>query len=113
MSHSPDTDAQGGSEATLGSYSVGFILAIILTAIPFAVVGFGLLPRPEALITVGVTAVIQILVHLYFFLHLDVSREHLANTMTGVFTALIMAVLVGGTIWLFYSLNYRTMMGGG
>lgn len=113
MSHSPSTDAHGGSEATLGSYTIGFILAVILTVIPFSVVGFGLLPRTGALITVAVTAVIQILVHLYFFLHLDVSKEHRANTMTGAFTALIMAVLVGGTIWLFYSLHYRTMVMGG
>lgn len=113
MSNSPASDARGGSEATLGTYSVGFILAVVLTVIPFAVVGFGWLPRTGALITVGVTAVIQILVHLYFFLHLDVSREHRANTMTGIFTAIIMAVLVGGTIWLFYSLHYRTMVMGG
>ncbi|HET7314764.1 cytochrome o ubiquinol oxidase subunit IV [Salinisphaera sp.] len=113
MSHSPSPDAKGGSEATLGTYSVGFILAIVLTVIPFAIVGFGWLPRTGALIAVGVAAVIQILVHLYFFLHLDVSREHRANAMTGVFTALIMAILVGGTMWLFYNLHYRTMIMGG
>lgn len=110
MSHSPTTDTQGGSEATLTSYSIGFFLALVLTVIPFAVVGFGLLPRTGALITVGVAAVIQILVHLYFFLHLDVAREHRANTMTGLFTAIIMVILVGGTMWLFYSLHYRTMV---
>lgn len=113
MSHSPSTDAHGGSEATLSSYTIGFVLAVILTVIPFGVVGFELLPPTGALITVAASAVIQILVHLYFFLHLDVSREHLASTMSGAFTALIMALLVGGTIWLFYSLDYRTMVMGG
>lgn len=110
MSHEPAHDAQGGSEATLTSYSIGFVLAIILTIIPFAVVVFDLLGRGGALLAIGITAVIQVLVHLYFFLHLDVSREHRANTMTGIFAAIIMAVLVGGTIWLFYSLHYRTML---
>lgn len=113
MSHSPITDAKGGSEATVTSYSIGFGLAIVLTVIPFAIVGFGLLPRAGALIAVGIAGVIQVLVHLYFFLHLDASREHRAKTMTGIFTALIMGVLVGGTIWLFYSLHFRTMVMGG
>lgn len=114
MSHSsPAEDAKGGSEATLPTYATGFVLAIVLTVIPFAFVAFGVLSRTGTLIAIAVTAVVQILVHLYFFLHLDVSREHRANTMTGIFTALIMAVLVGGTIWLFYSLHYRTMVMGG
>jgi len=30
-----------------------------------------------------------------------------------VFTVLILTVLVGGTVWLFYSLNFRLMVGGG
>lgn len=113
MSHSPNTDAKGGSEATFTSYSIGFGLAIVLTVIPFAIVGFGWLSRTGALMAVGIAGVIQVLVHLYFFLHLDVSREHRANTMTGIFAVLIMGVLVGGTIWLFYSLHYRTMIMGG
>lgn len=109
MDHDPANDARGGSEATVASYSVGFGLAVILTIIPFAVVGFELLGRAGALLTIGIAAAIQIPVHLYFFLHLDASREHRANTMTGVFTALIMGILVGGTIWLFISLHDRMM----
>lgn len=106
-------DAKGGSAATLTTYATGFILALILTIIPFAIVAFGWLPKVDALIAIAVAGVVQVLVHLYFFLHLDVAREHRANVMTGAFTVLILAVLVGGTIWLFYSLQFRTMVMGG
>lgn len=112
MSHTHE-DAKGGSAATLPTYATGFTLAIILTVIPFGIVAFGWLPRGDALIAIAAAAVVQILVHLYFFLHLDVAREHRANTMTGAFTVLILGVLVGGTIWLFYSLHFRTMVMGG
>jgi cytochrome o ubiquinol oxidase operon protein cyoD len=102
-------DAQGGSEATYATYTIGFVLAIILTVIPFGFVAFAGLSKVPTLSIVAVAAVIQILVHLYFFLHLDASKEHRANTMTGLFTVLILGVLVGGTIWLFFSLMERTM----
>lgn len=103
----------GGSAATLPTYTTGFVLAVILTVIPFALVGFGMLSKAGSLIAIAVAGVIQVLVHLYFFLHLDVAREHRMNTVTGVFAALILGVLVGGTVWLFYSLGFRTMPIGG
>lgn len=111
MSHDYLDETQGTSEATAKSYATGFILAIILTVIPFAVVMFGGVSVGTAYTIIVVTAVIQVLVHLYYFLHLDVSAQHLATTMTGLFTALIMGILCGGTIWLFYNLMERTMAG--
>jgi cytochrome o ubiquinol oxidase operon protein cyoD len=50
-------------------------------------------------------------VHLIFFLHLDMSEEQRWNTISIAFSAVIMFVLVGGTIWLFYSLKFRMMVG--
>lgn len=111
MNHDVD-NGPGSSAATVPTYTTGFVLAIILTVIPFVLVGFEVLSPIGALIAIAVAAVIQIIVHLYFFLHLDVAREHRMNTMTGLFTALILGVLVGGTIWLFYSLQFRTMLMG-
>jgi cytochrome o ubiquinol oxidase operon protein cyoD len=106
-------DATGGSAATLRTYTIGFVLAVILTIIPFALVMYAGLSKGAALMAIGIAGFIQLLVHLYFFLHLDVAREHRANTMTGLFAVLILGVLVGGTVWLFYSLHARTMLGMG
>lgn len=102
-----------GSGATIKAYTTGFILAIILTLIPFGLVAFEVLSQGATLIAIAAAAVVQIPVHLYYFLHLDASLAQRNNVMAALFTVLIMVILVGGTIWLFYSLNYRTMVTGG
>lgn len=96
---------------SLSAYLTGFALALVLTVVPFAAVAFGWLSTGASLAVVAVAAVAQILVHLFFFLHLDISAEHRWNTVSALFSALVMLMLVGGTLWLFYSLHYRTMLG--
>ena len=51
----------------------------------------------------------QILVHLHYFLHLDVSSEKRWNVLALLFTFSIMTIFVGGTLWVMYTLNYRMM----
>ena len=58
-----------------GSYIVGFVLAVILTAIPFALVATHALAPSTTMLVIAVAAVLQILVHLRFFLHLTSSRR--------------------------------------
>lgn len=116
MSHGQN-EAHGseahGSGATLRAYSTGFVLALVLTLIPFGLVAFEWLPRGATLIAIAAAAAVQIPIHLYYFLHLDASFAQRNNVMAAVFTIMIMVILVGGTIWLFYSLHYRTMVTGG
>jgi len=113
MSSSPThTDQHIESHApTLGAYLTGFVLALILTIIPFSLVATGWLPPVATLIGVALAGVAQILVHLRFFLHLDMSDEQRWNTIFAAFTTVILFVLVGGTLWLFYSLKIRMMIG--
>jgi cytochrome o ubiquinol oxidase operon protein cyoD len=59
MERSPASHAPG-----LTSYLTGFALALILTAIPFALVATAALPRLPMLMVIAVAAVIQVLVHL-------------------------------------------------
>lgn len=104
-------DANPGHAPTLSGYLTGFGLALVLTIIPFALVATEWLSIGPTLMLVAAAAVAQILVHLYFFLHLDMSSEQRWNTVFAAFSALIMFILVGGTLWLFYSLHYRMMVG--
>jgi len=98
-------------EPTLAGYLTGFGLALILTLIPFGLVAWYGLAIATTLVVVAICAVLQVLVHLIFFLHLDMSEEQRWNTISIAFSAVIMFVLVGGTIWLFYSLKFRMMVG--
>jgi len=53
--------------------------------------------------------IVQILVHLYYFLHLDTSSAARWNVLAMIFTVLIMILFVGGTLWIMYNLHYRMM----
>lgn len=112
MSHaSADNDNHDVHEITYGSYITGFVLALILTLIPFGLVAFGWLSTGATLLVIGAAAVLQIIVHLFFFLHLDFSPANRWNTMSALFSAAIMILLIGGTLWLFVSLKLRMMLG--
>ena len=93
------------SHNSIKGYMVGFVLSIILTAIPFGLVMFAGFSRDAIVAAVVVMAVVQILVHVYFFLHLDASIEERWNVSAFVFTMLITFILVTGSVWIMYHAN--------
>jgi cytochrome o ubiquinol oxidase subunit IV len=108
MNHVP-IDSSGASRGSYKSYATGFILSIVLTVISFALVMSGLLPRSAVLFGIFGAAIVQILVHLHYFLHLDTSSAARWNVMALLLTVLTMTLFVAGTIWIMYSLYYRMM----
>jgi len=108
MSQAP-IDSTGVSRGSLKSYLTGFVLSLILTAIPFALVMNGTLPSSAILSGIFSAGIVQILVHLHYFLHLDTSSAARWNLLAMMFTLLILALFVGGTLWIMYNLNYRMM----
>lgn len=54
-------------------------------------------------------SIAQSLVHLYYLLHLDSSSKARWHVLSMLFALLIMLLIVGGTIWIMYHLNYRLM----
>jgi cytochrome o ubiquinol oxidase subunit IV len=108
MNHE-SSDSSGLGSGTFRSYTTGFILSLVLTAIPFAIVMKGMLSRQATLVAIFSAAIAQILVHLYYFLHLDTSTKARWSVLSLLFALLIMVLIVGGTIWIMYNLNYRMM----
>jgi cytochrome o ubiquinol oxidase operon protein cyoD len=102
-------DSTGAGTGSLKSYGTGFILSIVLTAIAFALVMSGALSGPAILFGIISAAVVQMLVHLHYFLHLDTSSAKRWNLLALLFTVLILCLFVGGTLWIMYNLNYRMM----
>jgi cytochrome o ubiquinol oxidase operon protein cyoD len=108
MSHS--VNEHGASHGSVKSYMVGFILSIILTAIPFWMVMDGSASHGTILGVVIVCAIIQVLVHLVYFLHLDSKSEGGWNMVAIVFSALIILIVVVGSLWIMWNLNYNMMV---
>jgi cytochrome o ubiquinol oxidase operon protein cyoD len=102
-------DSTGASRGSFRSYSSGFVLSLALTALAFWLVMNGTFPRTAVLFGIVAAAVVQILVHLHYFLHLDTSSEARWNVLAILFALLIMILFVGGSIWIMINLSYRMM----
>ncbi|MDR6093722.1 cytochrome o ubiquinol oxidase subunit IV [Stenotrophomonas sp. SORGH_AS_0321] len=107
--HDHGHGAGGESHGSVKSYLIGFVLAVILTVIPFWVVMSGDFSRTVSGVAIAVTAVLQMLVHLVFFLHLDRSSESRWNVNAAVFTVVVIGIIVAGTLWVMHNMNVHMM----
>ena len=93
----------------LGSYVTGLVLAVTLSAVAFVCVGWHLLPRLSLLWLIGGAAVLQIVAHFRFFLHIDLSKSKRDDLQLILFSTLIAILMVGGTIWIILNQYHRMM----
>ena len=91
-------------------YNTGFILSVILTAIPFGLVMSGAIENPDvaAMVVMGFGAV-QIIVHMVYFLHMNRKAQGGWTFLAFVFTAILLAITLVGSLWVMYHLNYNLM----
>ncbi|MBV4534544.1 MULTISPECIES: cytochrome o ubiquinol oxidase subunit IV [Pseudomonas] len=108
MANAHDTHHEG-NHGSVKSYMIGFVLSIILTAIPFGLVMYPTLPKNLTVLIVVAMAVIQVVVHLVYFLHMDRSKEQRSNVSTFLFTVLVIALLVGLSLWIMFSIHFEMM----
>ncbi|MFJ9993927.1 cytochrome o ubiquinol oxidase subunit IV [Pseudomonas putida] len=108
MANAHDTHHEG-NHGSVKSYMIGFVLSIILTAIPFGLVMYPTLPKNLTVLIVVAMAVIQVVVHLVYFLHMDRSKEQRSTVSTFLFTALVIALLVGLSLWIMFSIHYEML----
>ena len=90
-------------------YVIGFALAATLTAVPFAVVASGTVPRDVSGWVIALCAVLQAMVHFRYFLHIDLSRQKREDLQLVLFSVLLLAIMAGGTIWVLANLSARMM----
>jgi cytochrome o ubiquinol oxidase operon protein cyoD len=93
------------------SYVWGIGLALLLTLVPFALVHWAAMPQFSLLIVIGVLALIQMVVHFRFFLHIGL-RQKREDLQLILFSVLLLAIMVGGTVWIMASLATRMAMPG-
>lgn len=101
--------AHGGSHGSRKSYITGFLLAIALTIVPFGLVmSHSSVGTP---LIIAVFALAQIGVHIVYFLHVNRSSEQRWNLMALVFTAIVVCIIIGGSIWIMHNLYVNMMPG--
>jgi cytochrome o ubiquinol oxidase subunit IV len=94
-------------QKTLSSCITGFALSMILTIMAFMVVAEHHWSAKTMYISLTVLAVAQLLVQVVFFLRMNNSKEGRWNLMPFLFTIVIISVVVGGSLWIMYNLNYN------
>jgi cytochrome o ubiquinol oxidase operon protein cyoD len=106
--HSHGHDAAG--HGTLGGYLIGFFLAVILTAIPFWLVMGGVIASPLILGLVLVAlAIVQVVVHMVYFLHMNSKSEHGWTMLALMFTMVLVIITFSGSLWVMYHLDTNMM----
>ena len=105
-----DAHAAGAPHGTRRGYWTGFALSLVLTAIPFAVVMSGVIAdgRVNAAIIMA-SALIQIVIHMIYFLHMNARSENGWTLMALIFTAIIVVIAVAGSLWVMYNMNVNMM----
>ena len=107
--HHHDHTADHGS---LKSYTIGFVLSVILTAIPFWLVMGKVFDKSSttALVILAFAAV-QIVVHMIYFLHMNSKAQGGWSMLALIFTVVLVVILLSGSLWVMYHLNHNMMPG--
>jgi len=97
------------AHGTVGSYLIGFVLAVVLTAASFWLVLHGGFSQQAALLGLAGLAAVQIVVHLVFFLHMNTSSGQRWNVTAFGFTVLTVVIVIGGTLWVMHNVSTNMM----
>lgn len=91
------------------TYVVGYGLALLLTVAAFGLVYLHLLDGRRAFYAVLGLGLAQMVVHFRCFLHIDLRRSARADLQLILFSTLIVALMVGGTLVVLFNLRARMM----
>jgi len=99
----------GAAHGSLRDYLIGFFLSVVLTAIPFwLVMARPLDAGPTAALIVGF-AVVQIVVHMIYFLHMNARSEGGWTMIALIFTLIVVAIALSGSMWVMHHLDTNMM----
>jgi cytochrome o ubiquinol oxidase operon protein cyoD len=108
--HGHDDHEGDGHHGSLKDYAIGFILSVILTAIPFWLVMTKAFDKSSttAIVILGFAA-IQVIVHMVYFLHMNGKAEGGWSLLATVFTLVLLVIVLAGSIWVMYHMNLNMM----
>ena len=100
----------GMKHKTISHYLIGITACIIFTLIPFSMVYYQMASKAMTLLIVVVCAIIQFITQVIYFLGLTFKSEQgKLNIFSFIFSIFILTVVVCGSIWIMYHLDYNMM----
>lgn len=104
------TEAQTKANSRkLTTYATGFVFSVILTLVAYYAVTQHAFSHTVLIAYIIGLALIQFVVQLLFFLHLGEDVKPRYKVLVFSFMVLVVAILVGGSLWIMNNLNYRMM----
>ena len=108
--HDHDPHVEDDLHISLKGYMTGFVLSVILTAIPFWLVMGKAFNNSSttALVILGFAAV-QIVVHMVYFLHMNARSEGGWTMLALIFTLVLVVITLSGSLWVMFHMNSNMM----
>jgi cytochrome o ubiquinol oxidase subunit IV len=108
-----ESDRAPGSHHSSGdrlkSYTVGFGLAVLLTAASFAASSSSFVWGPSIPVLLAVLAIAQMGVHLVFFLHISSAPDSTNNILALAFGIFVVGLVIFGSMIIIANLNHNMM----
>ncbi len=95
--------------SSITSYIIGFLLSLVLTFSAYFLVTQQILTGWNLILTIAFLGILQMIVQLLFFLHMGVEKKPRWNLQSFLFMALVVVILVSGSLWIMYNLDTRVM----
>ena len=96
-----------GSHLMLRAYMTGFALSVVLTLGAYFLVVAQMLPGAVLTAAIITLALIQFIVQIVCFLHLGSDRASRSKVIILGCIAVIVLILVAGSLWIMFDLNQR------
>jgi cytochrome o ubiquinol oxidase operon protein cyoD len=103
------TDREEKSSSGVLLYTIGLVLAVVLTVTSFWVANTSLLWDHGIPLGLAVLAIAQMGIHLVFFLHITTGPDNTNNVLALAFGVLIVFLVVVGSLWIMANLNGNMM----
>jgi cytochrome o ubiquinol oxidase subunit IV len=101
-----------GAHGSLKEYVTGFVLSVILTAIPFWLVMGNVFENTKVTgLVIMAFAAVQVVVHMVYFLHMNFRSEGGWTMLALFFTVIILVIVLAGSLWVMYHMNHNMMPG--
>ncbi|MBL4766835.1 MAG: cytochrome o ubiquinol oxidase subunit IV [Rhodobacteraceae bacterium] len=89
---------------------IGFALSLALTGFAFWIMLGTTLSSGKTMTIIGVLAIVQLIVQMRFFLHIDRSKQKREDLDLILFSTLVLLIIVFGTVWIMGNLSTRMHM---
>jgi cytochrome o ubiquinol oxidase operon protein cyoD len=102
-------DPHHGWNASLKPQFIGFVLSFVLLISAYRIVTHHHLSDGLLYTTIYGVAIVQALIQLVFFMHLGMESKPRWNSITFLFTLLVIVLIIGGSLWIMNNINYNLM----